>query len=175
MSDQINNVNLDNLKSFSQAAAQDPAKAVKTQVVEAEWRTEGGSPQMTATVKFEKGEAVFELDNPSFMGGTGMNPGPFHYCFFGLAACYTGVFASTASMMGIRLKSLRVRVEADIRFERALGLEGPPPMEEVRVTLTVSSDDPPEKIREAEELALRRCPVVYTLRNPIRLTPHIVV
>ena len=31
--------------------------------------------------------------------------------------------------------------------------------------------DAPEKIREAEELALQRCPVVFTLRNRIPLKP----
>jgi hypothetical protein len=41
-------------------------------------------------------------------------------------------------------------------------------MEEVRVMLRVVSDAPEEMIREAEALALRRCPVVFTLRNPIR-------
>lgn len=37
--------------------------------------------------------------------------------------------------------------------------------------LTVVSDAPPEKIREAEELAQQRCPVVYTMRNMVTLTP----
>jgi uncharacterized OsmC-like protein len=44
-------------------------------------------------------------------------------------------------------------------------------MEEVRVKLTVVSDAPPEKIREAENLAQQRCPVVYTMRNIVKLTP----
>ena len=58
-------------------------------------------------------------------------------------------------------------------FERAFGLGEAPTIEEVRVTLYVVSPAPVEKIREAEELALQRCPVVFTLRNPIKLTPEI--
>lgn len=46
-------------------------------------------------------------------------------------------------------------------------------MEEVRVKLFVESDAPEEKIKQAEELALQRCPVVFTLRNPVKLLAKI--
>jgi len=35
------------------------------------------------------------------------------------------------------------------------------------------SDAPEEKIKEAEELAIQRCPVVFTLKNPVKLVPAI--
>ncbi|MBP7867405.1 MAG: OsmC family protein [Acidobacteria bacterium] len=167
----VNNVSVDQVRAFAEAASADPAKAVRRQVVEARWVPEDGPVQFEGVVKFERGEARFQLDNPSFMGGSGQHPGPFQYCFFGLAACYTGIFATFASQAGIVLKSLAIRVEADINFSRVIGLGEQPPMEEVRVTLSVESDADPEKIREVEEAALQRCPVVYTLRNPIRLVP----
>jgi uncharacterized OsmC-like protein len=44
-------------------------------------------------------------------------------------------------------------------------------MEEVRVKLTVVSDAPPEKIKEAENLAQQSCHVVYTMRNVVKLNP----
>ena len=87
------------------------------------------------------------------MGGRGSLPGPMHYCFFGLASCYTGVFATIATMLGIKLKQVKTRVEADLNFSRMVGLGEEPPMEEVRVKLTVISDAHSEKIKEAENLA----------------------
>lgn len=170
---QINNVDLDGIAAFSEQIQQDPSKARRTQVIEGEWVLGGGGPQFTSTVTYEGGKATLETDNPTFMGGHGTLPGPMHYCFFGLASCYTGVFAATASAMGIELKSLKTRVEADINFSRVFGLGDEPIMEEVRVTLEVETDAPEEQVREAETLALERCPVVFTLRNVVKLTPKL--
>jgi len=78
-----------------------------------------------------------------------------------------------AAMLGIKLKKLTTRVEADVNFSRVFGLGDQPIIEEVRITLHVVSDAPEEKIKEVETLALQRCPVVFTLRNPVKLTPRL--
>lgn len=169
----INNVDTDSIKDFMEQIKRDPSKARKTQIIEGEWIVEKGNVQFRSTIKFEGGQMVFETDSPTFMGGGGSLPGPMHYCFFGLASCYTGVFATIASMMGVRIKSLKTRVEADINLSPVFGIEEKPIMEEVRITLNVVSDSPTEKIKEIEELAIKRCPVVYTLKNPIKFTPRL--
>jgi len=158
---------------FAKLMESDPSKARKTQIIEGEWLFEDNGPQFISKIKFEGGETVFEVDNPTFMGGSGSLPGPMHYCFFGLASCYTGVFASVAASLGIVLNSLKTRVEADINFSKVFGLGEEPIMEEVRVTLIAESDASEEDILEAERLALERCPVVYTMRNIIKLTPKL--
>ena len=133
--------------------------------------TPGSSFQ--STIEFEDGQTIFEMDNPTFMGGGGNLPGPMHYCFYGLASCYTGTFATMAAMLGIKLKILTTRVEADVNFSRVFGLEDQLIMEEARITLHVVSDAPEEKIKEAEALAKQRCPVVFTLRNPVKFSPRL--
>lgn len=169
----INNVDIDKVKAFGEQLKIDPSKARKTQVIEGEWILKEGGTQFQSLIKFEGGQATFEVDNPTFMGGGGNLPGPMHYCFFGLASCYTGTFATMAAMLGINLKKLITRVEADINFSGVFGAGDQPIMEEVRVVLHVVSDAPEEKIKEAETLALQRCPVVFTLRNPVKLTPSL--
>ena len=169
----LNNVNLKKVMEFGEQIQDNSDMAKKTQVIEGNWLFEQGGPQFEATIKFEGGQTVFQVDNPTFMGGGGTLPGPMHYCFFGLASCYTGTFATMAAMLGITLKKLSVKVEADINFSRVFGAGDQPVMEEVRVILDVVSDDPEEKIKEAEKLALERCPVVFTLRNPVKLTPSL--
>lgn len=169
----LNNVALNQVEAFADQIRADRSKARRTQIIEGEWLTQGGGPQFRSKIGFEGGSTVFEVDNPTFMGGGGKLPGPMHYCFFGLASCYTGMFATVASMMDIPLTRLTVKVEADVNFERAFALGDSPTMEEVRVTLNVVSPAPAGRIREAEELALQRCPVVFTLRNSIKLTPRI--
>jgi len=166
----LNNVEVENVQAFQTKLQKDPSLSKKTQVVEGEWVLGKGNVQFRSTISFEGGETVFEVDNPTFMGGSGNLPGPMHYCFYGLASCYTGTFATMAAMLGIELKKLTTRVEADVNFSRVFGLGDEPVMEEVRVTLTIESDAPKEKIIEAETLALERCPVVFSLRNPVKLT-----
>lgn len=171
----VDNVDLNSIGSFAEQIRTDPSTGRKTQVMEGEWVLAEGGPQFRSTIKFEGGQTVFETDNPTFMGGRGTLPGPMHYCFFGLASCYTGVFAANAAALGVHIKSLTIRVEADINFARVFGISDQPIMEEIRVVLRVVSDAPEEKIREAERLALDRCPVVYTLQNKITLSPSLEV
>ena len=169
----INNVDLSKVMEFGEQIKNDPDKAKRTQVIEGEWLINEGGAQFRSAIKFEGGETVFEVDSPTFMGGGGKFPGPMHYCFYGLASCYTATFATMAAMLGIELKKLTTRVEANVNFSRVFGLGDQPVMEEVRVILNVVSDAPEDKIREAEELAIQRCPVVFTLKNPVKLTPSI--
>ena len=169
----LNNVDMGKVMEFGGQIRSDSSKARRTQVVEGEWLIKEGGPQFQSAVTFEGGQTMFEVDNPTFMGGGGKYPGPMHYCFFGLASCYTGTFATMAAMLGIEIKKLTTRVEADVNFSKVFGLSESPIMEEVRVKLHVVSDAPAEKIKEAEALALQRCPVVFTLRNPVKLTPSI--
>ncbi|MDO9012334.1 MAG: OsmC family protein [Gallionella sp.] len=165
----VNNVDVQKVQSFESKIKNDPSAAKKTQVIEGEWIIEEGDVQFQSIIKYEGGETVFKVDNPTFMGGGGKFPGPMHYCLYGLASCYTGTFATMASMLGIQIKKLTTRVEADVDFTRVFGLGDNPVMEEVRVILHVESDAPEEKIKEAEALALQRCPVVFTLQNPVKL------
>lgn len=169
----INNVDINKVKEFGEQLKADPSKARKTQVIEGEWIVKEGPAQFRSAINFEGGQAVFETDSPTFMGGGGNLPGPMHYCFYGLASCYTATFATMATMLGIELKNLTTRVEADVNFSRVFGIGDQPVMEEVRVTLHVVSDAPEARIREAEELAIQRCPVVFTLKNPVKLTPFL--
>jgi uncharacterized OsmC-like protein len=169
----INNVDVERFQAFEEQIRREPAASRKTQVIEGEWLLGEGGAQFRSVIAFEGGKATFDTDSPTFMGGGGTLPGPMHYCFFGLASCYTGVFASTASLLGIPLRKLSVLVEADVNFSKTYGVSEDPTMEEIRIVLAVESDAPEEKIREAEELALERCPVVFTLRNRVPLAPSL--
>lgn len=166
--EKLNNVNLENLKKFEEKITREPSQAKKTQIVEGEWLF-GEEGQFQSKIKFEGGEVLFKSDNPTFLGGEGKLPGPMQYCFFGLASCYTGIFANVASEMGLKLKKISTKVEADLNFSKVFGLKDLPIMEEVRVYLYVESNEPEEKIKEAERKAIERCPAVYTLKNPVNL------
>jgi len=121
----FNNVELERLRQTREQFERDPASARRTQVLEGEWVLGNGAPQFRAILQYEHGQSVLEMDNPSFMGGGGTLPGPMHYCFSGLAACYASTFAIVAAELGLELRQLRVRVEADVNFLRTFGLAMP--------------------------------------------------
>ena len=126
-------------------------------------------PQFRAEVNFEGGKIIMESDQPTNLGGGGTRPGPLHYCFFGLAYCYTATFAAMASMMGIELKRLTAKLEGNLNFSRVFGLSTEPVMEEVRIALQVESDASQEKLEEVEKLAYERCPAVFALTEQVKL------
>lgn len=168
-----NNVNLEAVKASVDRIKDDPSKAKTTQAIEGEWILAEGRPQFISHIKYEGGETTFETDNPTAMGGFGTLPGPMHFCFFGLASCYAGIFATAATELGIKLDALSARVEADMNFSPILGISEDPIMEEIRITLRVKSKSDIKVIRAAERLAKDRCPAVYTMHNQIPLVSEL--
>ena len=96
----INNVDVGVLEKVVEEFKADLSKAKKTKVIEGEWLLEEGSPQFRAEISYENGKTTFEADQPTNLGGGGNLPGPMHYCFYGLASCYTATFATMAGMLG---------------------------------------------------------------------------
>ena len=165
----INNVNVGRLEQVVKEAETDKTKVKRIQKIDGEWLFEEGGPQFQAEVSFEGGKIIMESDQPKNLGGGGSRPGPLHYCFFGLAACYTATFATMASQMGITLRKLTAQLEGNLNFSRVFGLSQEPIMEEIRITLRVESDAPREKLEEAGKLAYERCPAVFALTERVKL------
>ena len=162
-----NNVSLEDLEKTLAAFRADPGKGRKTNRLEGVWNLEAGQPQFSARVAFEGGEITLEADQPTGQGGGGSRPGPMLYCLYGLASCYVATFATTAAVMGVELKRLGVAVESDVNFAPVFGLSEGPIIEGMRITLSVESDVPEEKIAEIEALAAQRCPGVFCMANAI--------
>jgi len=171
----LNNVNVGMLEQVMKEAETDKSKVKRSQKVDGEWLLEEGGPQFRAEVSFEGGKIVMESDQPTILGGSGTRPGPLHYCFFGLVACYTATFATTASMMGIELKRLTAKLEGNLNFSRVFGLSREPVMEEIRIALQVESDATQEKLEEVEKLAYERCPAVFALTEQVKLNTSLEV
>ena len=171
----LNNVNVGRLEQVTREAEIDKSKVKPSQKVEGEWLLQEGGPQFKAEVNFEGGRVVMESDQPTNLGGGGTRPGPLHYCFFGLVACYTTTFATMASMMGIELKKLTGKLEGNLNFSRVFGLSKEPVVEEVRITLKVESNASREKLEEVERLAYERCPAVFALTQQVKLNTYLEV
>jgi uncharacterized OsmC-like protein len=170
----MHNVNVEAVEQTAARAAQDPAAFVQHLSFAGDWQVQEGAPQFRGTIPVPNGEpVVFEADYPSPMGGTGSAPNPLAYCFWGGLACYAMTFAQEAARRGVKIRSLKARVEADLDLTRALGVSDHPPVERIDWHLDVDSDASPDVLEELREQSDRRCPGAWCIRNPLDLHTHV--
>ena len=166
----MNHVNMEKLKELMDAVKEDPANAKITPKITGEWLFEDGQPQFRSQIEVEGGTFTVDADMPTKLGGWGSVPGPLHYCLYGLASCYAFTFAAVAGMEGVNLKKLDIEAEANIDVSKVLGLSDKPIVEEVRWKVTIDSDADDPTLEKLKKLAEERCPAVFCLTNPIKLT-----
>jgi uncharacterized OsmC-like protein len=170
----MNNMNLEGMRNFVEEVKQDLSKSKKSKKVECTWNFDDGKPQMGSKVQHPKGQTLLQSDFAPFMGGSGLAPDPIQYCLFGFAACFAGTFMSMATMVGIKIQSLKVSAQNFMDLSKTLGLTGNPIVEKVKITTSVKSDAKEEQLKELERMARERCPGVYCLVNPIPLGSELI-
>ncbi len=167
----VNRVNMDRVSETVEKMRTDPSKAKKVTKIEGEWiLDEALLPQFRAEIQTDTGIHILEADQPVSLGGEGLRPGPMHYCLYGVAACTAATFASVASNEGIKLKKMRVAIESHMDFSKMFGLSENPIVENVRLQVALETDASAEKIQELKRLTEERCPAVFCLTTPVKLT-----
>ncbi len=165
---------MDKLKKLIEAIKQDPTNAKITPKVSGEWIFKMDQPQFRSEIEVEGGKFKVEADMPSKLGGWGSRPGPLNYCLYGLASCYAFTFAALAAMENITLTELSIKAEGHIDFSKVFGLADNPIVEKMNFKVTVNSSAAVEKLERLKKLADERCPAVYCLSNPIKVTTELV-
>ncbi len=165
----MNNMNVEGMTGFVEEVKKDLPKSKRTKKVECLWNFSEGNPQMASKLIHTKGETVVSSDLAPFMGGSGLSPDPIQYCLFGLATCFAGTFMSTATMMGVKIESLKVSAENSMDFSKTIGLTNNPITERVKITTEVKADADEKQLKNLETLARERCPGVYCIVNPVPL------
>jgi uncharacterized OsmC-like protein len=93
-----------------------------------------------------------------------------HYCLYGVAACTVASFDTLAASKGIELKKMKVAIESNMNFSKVLGIIDARIIDEVRLKMKVISDASDKKIPELSREAEARCPAVFCLTNPIKMS-----
>ncbi len=167
----VNRVNMERLKETVQNMEIDPGKAKKVTKIEGEWiLNEALLPQFRAEIQTETGIHILEADQPVSLGGEGSRPGPMHYCLYGVAACTAATFNSVAATEGIKIKKMNVAIESYMDFSKMFGLSENPIVENVRLQIDVDTDVSAKRIQELKMLAEERCPAVFCLTTPVKMT-----
>jgi len=162
------------LEELMGAIKEDPANGKIAPRIVGHWIFEDGMPQFSSDIEIEGGSFTVEADMPSKLGGWGSRPGPLHYCFYGLASCYAFIFAAFAAMEGITLSKLSIEAVGHVDFSQVFGLTDNPIVEEVTFKIAAESDASPDKLDQLRSAVDERCPGLYCLTKPIKVTTELV-
>lgn len=163
----MHNVRVDSALATAQRARTDPAAAQLKADLTGEWRSDEAKAQFGGTVKYPKGETVFEADFPAFLSGDGRAPSPLVYCFFGALSCYASTYAMQAALAGVAIRGLRARLRLTVDFRTALGVEEVAPFDRFAFELDVDTDASEADLARVKKLAQERCPAIWAMDNKV--------
>jgi uncharacterized OsmC-like protein len=147
------------------AVDDDPANA------QAQFTAQGTLVGVTE-VDIRTGEHSFKVDEPAALGGADAAANPVQYALASLGSCQAITYQFWAEQLGIGFDSLSVRVEGDLDIRGFLGFDDGvrPGLSAVRVEVTVSGPESPERYEELAAAVDQHCPVLDLFANPVPVT-----
>jgi uncharacterized OsmC-like protein len=113
----------------------------------------------------------FIISEPKHVGGIADGPTPLEYLLSGAVGCYAAVFAFYAAKLGVNYESFEAVARTNFDVRGHMMADAPPSgFQNVTIAIKVTSDAPPEKLHEVEQLALKGCPGIATLRDPVAVS-----
>jgi len=164
----LNNIDVKQIKDYKAEIKKDPKEAKFTAKIEGDWLFKEGDPQFRSTVKVKDGVYTLEASHPNF-AGPGIRPGPMAFGLFWFASCYTSTYVTEAAMRGIRLTSVKTKVEAELDYTAQFDLGDNPLITEYRVFMDVKGTITDAQVMDLKEYALKRCMGMFTIKNAIAL------
>jgi len=112
---------------------------------------------------------VLEGDEPPVLLGTNEAPNAVEAVLHALASCLSVGFIYNAAAQGIRVDSLRFKLEGDLDLHAFLGLSDQvrPGYQNIRLSYWVKSDAPREKLEALCDHVQKTSPVLDIIRNPV--------
>lgn len=151
------------------AITEDPAKA------QAAFAADGTLVGVTE-VDIRTGAHTFKVDEPPALGGVDIAANPVQYALASLGSCQAITYRIWAEHLGVKLDALTVRVEGDLDLRGFFGTDDNvrPGFTAVRVEVTVTGPEAPERYAELAAAVDEHCPVLDLFRNPVPVTRDIV-
>ena len=112
---------------------------------------------------------TFHSDEPKDLGGTDKGPNPVEYVLGAFAACQEIVIKAYATVLGIRVSSVRVDVQGKLDLHGFLNLSDERPgFTGVTYQTVIETDETDEKkLKQLEDFSVNRCPVLDIVRDPV--------
>ena len=120
------------------------------------------------------GRYQVEVDEPPALGGENTAPNPVEYFLASMLSCQIVTMRFWAEKLGIAVDDISARAEGDLDVRGFFGLDDQvrPGFGEVRVIVTITGPETPERYRELQEAVDAHCPVLDMTRNatPVHTT-----
>jgi uncharacterized OsmC-like protein len=144
------------------------ADTAKAQVV---FRASADSHDAVAST-VSLGKYRIEVDEPPALGGENKAPNPVEYYLASLVSCQIVTMRFWAEKLGIEVDEISARAEGDMDVRGFFGFDDAvrAGFGEVRVVVTVTGPETPERYRELQEAVDAHCPVLDLTRNPTNVT-----
>ncbi|HEX2216653.1 MAG TPA: OsmC family protein [Xanthobacteraceae bacterium] len=143
-----------------------PDAALVTLKAEGDLDTEG------IACKIDTGRALVEAGLHPATGGSGLQACSGDMLLEALIACAGVTLKAVAAALDFRLNGGKVHAEGDLDFRGTLGIERTVPVgfRDIRLTFSLDTDEPRDRIDTLLKLTERYCVVLQTLRNPPAIT-----
>lgn len=127
-------------------------------------------------VKCRRSGHAFIISEPADCGGEADAPYPLEYMLGGAIGCFSAVFAFYAAKMGVPYRQMEVVARTYFDVKGHMMPDAPPPgFKKVEMEIHIVSDAPPERLQEIQDLALKGCPGMDTLRRPVPIESQLFI
>ncbi|WP_440937778.1 OsmC family protein [Candidatus Pelagibacter sp.] len=130
--------------------------------------------QSKATLRNHK----LTIDEPSSFGGKDEGPSPVELILAALGSCQEITYKAFATALGIKLKSVSVKLEAKLDLKGFLAIDDKtrPGFQNIEGIVKIDSDAPKDQLDKLIDVVNAHCPVLDILQNkvPVKLSQTIV-
>jgi uncharacterized OsmC-like protein len=130
-------------------------------------KARGTLDETNIACKVETGRALATAGLHPATGGSGLELCSGDMLLEALVACAGVTLKAVSTALDVPLRAASVAAEGDLDFRGTLGVakDAPVGFKEIRLTFTVDSDAPQEKLDQVLKLTERYCVVYQTIRN----------
>lgn len=115
--------------------------------------------------------APMVIDEPPELGGKNAGPNPVELLLVALGTCQEIMYSAYASVMGVKLDSVKVSLKGDIDLRGLFGLDENIPAGYTKITFeaNIESDADEETLKTLIETVEAHCPVMDTLTREMAI------
>ena len=158
----LNGVDLATVGGLVDHIRSDPSSAATVWSAEVTWT---GAFRSEAQVR---DFAPLPSDEPAALGGGDTAPNPVEQVLAALGNCLAVGYAANASVEGITLHDLRIKLEGTLDLRTFLGLaDGNAGFEGITVGVAIDADATEEQLARLHERVVGTSPVGHTLSRPV--------
>lgn len=122
--------------------------------------------------KVDTGRALVEAGLHQATGGSGVQACSGDMLLEALVACAGVTLRAVATAIGFKLQGGTVKADGDLDFRGTLGVsrDAPVGFKTIRLTFSLETDEPEDRIESLLSLSERYCVVLQSLASPVEVT-----